>query len=186
MQVWARQLPGNIFTALTQIGGGGDRGAGRGCSGSIGILAATSTGAIHCVNATIGAAMWHLNLGCGPISAPPAIMHLMHRVECLQQYAPPAAIKGANGSAAGQQHKGIHVAVTSNQGCISILRLPSGGAFVTLEPADASNLQAPAAVRVLGSFQMPAEVFSAPVFMGGSLFFGCRDDRMYAIKTCIT
>ena len=180
-------MGGNVFAAFSRLHCGA---AGRGSgstgisSGSTGIpsdclLVVTSLGTLHCLVTRTGAHLWELDIGLGPISSPTAVSHLHpHNV-------------WAGGDTL--------LAVASSRGCVTFLRLPTEGSQVMPTLAEAGqgaimpmfaaagqivNASSSPAPEVLLSVQMPGEIFSPPVFSPGegSLFFGCRDDRMHKLR----
>jgi outer membrane protein assembly factor BamB len=79
---WSMQLPGHVFAALS---------ASRGLPGCV--LAATQGGQLCCVSCSNGAMLWQLQVGQGPMSAPPVVALL--------------SPSGGSWAAAGQQqHRG--------------------------------------------------------------------------------
>ncbi|PNH12792.1 putative acyl-activating enzyme 19 [Tetrabaena socialis] len=106
---WATALRGNLFADLA---------CARGC-----VLAATHAGMLYGIDARLGAGLWHLDLGCGPISAaplplcvsggPPAASSEPSAAALLPDSAAPAAVEGAEGGL---------VAVCASSGHILLVR----------------------------------------------------------------
>ncbi|KAL6002484.1 hypothetical protein ACLOJK_034417 [Asimina triloba] len=66
----------------------------------------------------------------------------------------------------------------SSSGKVHVLRIESNATRM-------SNGQAEAAggpfVQKFASLELPGEIFSSPVMIGGRIFVGCRDDHVYCI-----
>ena len=127
------------------------------------VLATTSLGLLHCVDMRSGSPLWAVNIGLGPLSSPTAIHQ--NDILGLEFDSRRQLRKRSSLACAGM------FAVASNKGYISVLESPVCG------PQRAETSPIP-----LGSLRMPGEIFSAPVFYEGALFFGCRDDRLYKVE----
>lgn len=133
------------------------------------MLVTTSQGELHCLDAKTGTALWAVMIGLGPISTPPA-------VHCDGLHHGTLACECDAANAMGKFRKDMFlpwhaVAVASNKGYVSVIQSSIHGLH------DEPNIPS-----LCASVMMPAEIFSSPVFFSGSIYLGCRDDKLYKVQ----